>query len=178
MIVAPIAHIEQTSAADANRLLTAWEHKMGPCNRPNFDMWAHALFHNGEPVALAVTAGLICPVVAGMTRDQAVELARLCACRPGLNRVMLRCWREFVFVPMTQRHGWSWAISYQDERLHLGDTYRFDGWVALQRTRSGTDSRSGKRGRNKTVWGWTPDAEALTRARATAQPVVDRRRVA
>jgi hypothetical protein len=50
-----------------------------------------------------------------------------------------------------------WAVSYQDEALHDGDTYRFDGWTRLARSRSGTDHRSGKRDRNKTIWDWNAD---------------------
>lgn len=167
MLVPPIAHLAEITIDQANTRLEAWGHEMGGCNRPNGQMWAHALFHNNKPVALTVTASLIRSTCAGLTRDQAVELARLCAVRSDLCRVALRLWREFLFPGLAARHGWAWAVSYQDEAMHTGNTYRFDGWVRLGRSRSGTDSRSGRRGRNKTIWGWNPDA-AERRARKTA----------
>ena len=88
-----------------------------------------------------------------MGREECCELSRLCCERPDLCRVVLRLWREFVF-PATGKH---WAISYQDAVAHTGNLYRFDGWVRLGKSRSGTDQRSGRRGRNKVIWGWTAD---------------------
>jgi hypothetical protein len=136
--------------ADINKLLTLWEHKMGPCKRPNGDIWGHALFAHGEPIAVTVTSALVSETCAGLRRDQAIELARLCADRPTINRVILRLWREFIFPS----YGREWAVSYQDEALHNGNTYRFDGWEVLGRSRSGPDRRSGLKGRSKTIWGW------------------------
>ncbi len=84
-----------------------------------------------------------------MTR---VELSRICAARPHLNRAILRLWRESVFALLPHVY----AISYQDAVLHSGDLYRFDGWQCIvQSARSGTDARSGKKGRRKRVWLWT-----------------------
>jgi hypothetical protein len=165
VLIAPIAHLAEIELADANRALERWEHAMGACRRPNFDLWSHGLFEHGELIAVALSSSLICEHVAGFGRDEAFELARLCAARPHINRVMLRLWREMVFPPLCRVRGWSWAVSYQDEKLHSGNTYRHDGWVRLARSRSGTDARSGKRGRNKTIWGWHADAEKR-RARA------------
>lgn len=156
-MIAPIVHLAAIDLGQANDALTAWGHAMGPCHRPDGLAWAHGLFASGELVAVTVTATLIRPTCAGLTRAQAGELARLCSARPDLCRAALRLWREFVFPIAAARYGWTWAVSYQDERLHTGNTYRFDGWVKLARSRSGTDSRSGKRGRVKTIWGWTAD---------------------
>jgi len=152
-LIDPIQHLAQIDLAEANQLLVKWGHKMGACNRPNGAIYAHAMFIHGQPAALAIGSSLIRETAAGFTRAEALELARLCAARPDLNRVMLRLWRECVFPAF----GCGWAISYQDEAMHTGDIYRFDGWVRLARSRSGTDARSGRKGRNKTIWGWHAD---------------------
>jgi len=135
----------------ANALLVEWGHKMGPCKRGNAVGWSHALIHEGRPVAVTVTASLIRERVGGaahLTRENCIELARLCAARPGLCRVALRLWREFVFPALP----YEWAMSYQDADIHNGNTYRFDGWKRIARARSGTDTRSGRPGRDKWVW--------------------------
>ncbi len=155
MLVAPIARIEAIDKVTLNGRLVAWEHKMGPWTRPTFRGWFHGLFHHDELVAVSAAGDLIRPnTVDGLTREHAFELARLCAARPGLNRVMLRLWREFVFPDLCRAHGWGWAISYQDAVLHTGNLYRHDGWVRIGTSRSGNDARSGRKGRNKVVWGW------------------------
>lgn len=140
----PIASFEAVPLADANALLTRWGHKMGPCLRGNSLGWSHALMHEGQPVAVTVTASLIRERVGGaaeLTRDNTIELARLCAVRGGLCRVAIRLWREFVFPAL----GYANAISYQDADLHNGNTYRFDGWKRLPKiAHSGKDTRSGR----------------------------------
>lgn len=165
-MIPPIAHIEEIDISEANRALIAWEHKMGPCVRPIGPSWGVGLFAHGKLQAVTVTASLIRETCAGLTRNEAVELARLCAVRPDLCRVMLRMWREFVFPAHCRVHGYQWAVSYQDEALHSGDTYRFDGWVRLrEKMHSGTDTRSGRKGRNKTIWGWHSDQTVRDAAR-------------
>jgi antitoxin VapB len=137
----------------ANDLLQQWQHKMGPCVRGNGRNWSHALIHERIPVAVTITSALIRETVGGasfLNRENCIELSRLCASRPNLCRVALRLWREFVFPHL----GYKYAISYQDADLHNGNTYRFDGWKRIARSRSGTDSRSGKVGRDKWVWLW------------------------
>lgn len=150
---APIASLVPISLNQANELLIAWEHKMGPINRGNGYNRCYALLHNGAPVAVATTSTLIRENVAGMsmlTRANCVELSRLCAERPALCRVMLRMWREFVFPAL----GYRYAVSYQDADLHTGNTYRFDGWKRAGYSHSGTDHRSGRKGRDKWIWVW------------------------
>lgn len=161
-MIPTLVHVAQIENRDADRALVAWDHKMGPCNCPMGIIRAHGLFAHGKLCAVAVTADLVAATCAGLSRDEAIEIARLCAIRPDLCRVMLRLWREFVFPAF----GKPWAVSYQDENLHTGNTYRFDGWVKMQEhARSGTDKRSGRVGRVKTVWGWNVDKSArLTRA--------------
>ena len=154
MLVAPIIHIEQIENLDADRALLRWNHRMGPCKRPANELVSHGLFAHGKLCAVVVTAGLVASTCANFTRQDAIELARLCAERPDLCRPMLRLWREFVFPAFNRQ----WAVSYQDEALHSGNVYRFDGWIKLrEHARSGTDARSGRIGRTKTVWGWHQD---------------------
>lgn len=147
---------------EANEMLSAWGHKMGPLRRGNQDAVCFALFHNSEPVAVTTASTLIRPVVGGglsnLTRENAIELSRLCAARSGLCRVALRLWREFVFPSLGYQH----AISYQDADLHNGNTYRFDGWQRAAFSRSGTDTRSGRPGRQKWVWVWSKEHEQRT----------------
>jgi len=50
--------------------------------------------------------------------------------------------------------GYPFAISYQDADLHNGNTYRFDGWKRIGRSKSGVDTRSGRKGRDKIIWLW------------------------
>ena len=146
---------EQVSLSEANGMLLAWGHKMGALNRGNQGALCHALTHEGKPQAVTTASNLIAAVVGNcdwMTRENTIELSRLCAARGGLCRVALRLWREFVFPAL----GYEWAVSYQDADLHNGNTYRFDGWERVGRSRSGPDTRSGRPGRDKYVWAWPP----------------------
>jgi hypothetical protein len=150
----PVVEMGIVSLGEANDLLTRWNHKMGPLNRGNQGAVCHALFFEQEPVAVTTASTLIMPVVGGglshLTRENTIELSRLCAARSGLCRVMLRLWREAVFPTM----GKKFAISYQDADLHNGLTYRFDGWKREGYSHSGTDTRSGRPGRDKWIWVW------------------------
>jgi hypothetical protein len=150
----PLVTFEEITKEEANKLLILWGHKMGPLCRGNQAGLHYALIHNDKPVALTSQSNLISPVVGGglnyLTRDNTIELSRLCAERTNLCRVALRLWREFVF-PLTD---YQYAISYQDADLHNGNIYRFDGWKRVGYSRSGTDTRSGRKGRNKYIWEW------------------------
>jgi len=155
--VLPLVEFSDCSLHEANTLLAAWGHKMGELKRGNQGAWCHVLLANGEPQAVTTASNLIAANVGGglkqLTRENTVELSRLCAVRPGLCRVALRLWREFVWPTL----GYEYAISYQDADLHTGNTYRFDGWERVgQPARSGTDTRSGRPGRTKWVWLWPP----------------------
>jgi len=157
LAIVPSVYLTAVTEAAANECLQSWGHKMGPLNRP-FPSRAHGLVAGGRLVAVATTGPLIRGHVAGLphlNRENTVELSRLCAERPGLCRVMIRLWREFVFPEL---QGVSAAVSYQDADLHKGHTYRFDGWRRAGMSRSGTDARSGRRGRRKWVWVWPPEA--------------------
>jgi len=141
----------------ANQCLVTWGHKMGPLLRGNERGHHFALVHDGQPVAVAMTSGLICPNVherPDLNRSNTVELSRLCAARPGLCRVALRLWREFAFPGLGVAH----AISYQDADLHNGATYRFDGWQRIGFARGRPDRRTGREGRNRWIWLWNRGA--------------------
>lgn len=158
MSLFPLSVFDEIPLHEANTALVQWGHKMGPINRPmNGSVTsgggdtAHGLKFCGELVAVVTTSSLISPNVAGrpdLTRENTIELSRLCSSSPHLCRVALRLWREFVFRPLR----WSFAISYQDANLHTGATYRFDGWKEIGKSRSGTDARSGRKGRSKVIW--------------------------
>lgn len=160
-LLIPSVSFVAITLAEANRLLELWGHKMGPCQRGNSRGWSHALVHEGEAVAVTITATLIRETVGGaphLNRGNCIELARLCACRPSLCRVVLRLWREFVFPALP----YEFAMSYQDADLHSGNTYRFDGWERVSYSSSGPDTRSGRKGRRKWVWVWPRDSRKET----------------
>jgi antitoxin VapB len=154
MSMFPVVALERIELPAANDLLVRWGHRMGALERGNSVGWHYALLGHGEPVAVACASTLIRERVGGglshLTRDNAIELSRLCAARPALCRVALRLWREFVFPGL----GYQFAISYQDADLHTGNTYRFDGWQRMGFSHSGRDSRSGRQGRDKYIWVW------------------------
>ena len=162
MLAPPLAHLAAIEKPELNRCLEAWEHKMGAWNRPTFRGWFHGLYHNGDIIGVTAAGDLIRERAAGFTRDEAFELARVCCVRPHISRPMLRLWRELVFPALCARHGWTWCISYQDAVLHSGELYRHDGWVRVGYSNSGTDKRSGRKGRKKVIWGW--NAHPLDRA--------------
>lgn len=156
MLFAPLVSLDAIDRAELNDCLQRWEHKMGTWRRPpELSEWFHGLRHDGELVAVMAAGQLIrATTVGGLTRAQAFELGRVCAARPHINRAALRLWREFVAPAIARAHGYQWIISYQDAKLHTGNMYRFDGWKKLGVSRSGTDQRSGAKGRSKIVWGW------------------------
>lgn len=158
---------DSISLSDANGLLELWGHKMGPLHRGNQGAVCYALLHEGRAVAVTTASNLISGVVGNcdwMKRENTIELSRLCAARGGLCRVALRLWREFVFPAL----GYEFAVSYQDADLHNGNTYRFDGWERVGRSRSGPDTRSGRPGRDKYVWAWPPRNKPNDEAHPTA----------
>jgi len=154
-LFAPLISFDSIDLGIANTCLGKWGHKMGPLCRGNQGAICHALYFGDEPIAVTAASTLIMPRVGGgltnLTRENTIELSRLCAVRPGLCRVVLRLWRDFVFPAL----GYETAISYQDADLHNGNTYRFDGWSRHDViARSGIDRRSGRPGRSKWVWVW------------------------
>lgn len=159
----PLVSFDAITLEELNVCLVAWRHKMGAWTRPDYGAARfHGLRHCGELVAVVATDQLISERVAGLQRSEAVELGRMCATREHLNRVALRLWREFVFPAVCRERGCTWAVSYQDAVLHSGNLYRFDGWKQIGTSRSGTDQRSGRKGRSKVIWGWKlPEAPEI-----------------
>ena len=155
----PDVRFVEITRAELNDCLDRWGHRMGAVRRPNHG-WSHGLVHDGQLVGVAATDRLIRERVAGFSREEAVELSRLCTARPDLTRVVLRLWRVFVLPMLAASQGCRWAVSYQDAGIHTGDTYRFDGCVVVGHSRSGCDPRTGRRGRSKVIWGWCEDAAA------------------
>lgn len=112
---------------EANRLVVAFEHNLGPCERPfRSEPWAFLV--DGRPVAVAISASIVSSTAAGHKRTEVVELARLASSERWANRLMLRWWRE------VGARRWScWpvkaAIAYSQNDRHEGRLYRFDGWT-------------------------------------------------
>lgn len=160
----PDVRFVEVTRTELNDCLERWGHRMGAVRRPNRG-WSHGLVQNGQLLGVAATDRLIRERVAGFSREEAVELSRLCIARPDLTRVILRLWRAFVLSMLAASHGYSWALSYQDAGIHTGNIYRFDGWVVVGHSRSGRDPRTGRKGRSKVIWGWCEDeAERSSRA--------------
>lgn len=166
LLDAPMVGLSPIGMLDANRLLDAWGHRLGPINRP-FTSQAFVLELDGTPISVAVSASIVSATVAGLARTEVVECARLCSdpVHPWATRIMLRLWRAVC----AQR--WpDWpviaAISYSQNAHHRGDIYRFDGWQKLSencgsggggawsRPRYGSDVVYGK----KTLWVWRFEA--------------------
>lgn len=168
----PLISFNEITLGQANMKLLDWAHKMGPLRRGNQAAVCHGLFHGQDLIAVTTASTLIAPVCGGglshLTRENSIELSRLCAGRAGICRVALRLWREFVFPAL----GYQNSLSYQDSDLHNGATYRFDGWKREGRSRSGTDTRSGRPGRDKWIWVWTLPHTAVN-SQSGAVPALD-----
>lgn len=126
----PILGVSACHLDDANRLLEMWRHPLGPCERPfRSDAWTFDL--EGEPIACAISASTVSATVAGIPRQEVVELARIARHpeHPFILRVMLRLWRVYL------ARSWPlWnvgtAVSYAIPGTP-GDLYRFDGWERI-----------------------------------------------
>jgi hypothetical protein len=168
----PVA-VEPVGRTQANALLLAWRHSLGPCQRP-FATQSYVLHLDGQPVSLAVSASTASATAAGLSRRELVELARLCS-GPGhawATRVMLRIWRE-VCAPRWPYWPVTAAIAYSQNHRHQARIYRFDGWTKVtdragssgggtwSRRRDPSDPATGR----KTLWLWRyPDPAALPAA--------------
>lgn len=157
----PVVSFTECDLDQANELLVLWRHKMGILHRGHQSATCHVMLYGDHPVAVTTASNLISANVGGganyLTRQNTIELSRLCAERSNICRAMLRLWREFVFPSL----GYKYAMSYQDADMHTGNTYRFDGWQRVAYSSSGTDTRSGRPGRNKYVWQWPPSNKVL-----------------
>lgn len=175
-LLPPTVAFDTVDLDDLNRCLIAWGHKMGPWTRPDYgDQWLHGLRHDGRLVAVTASCGLMTPrCAAGLSRAEAFELGRVCAIAPDWCRVAVRLWRLTVYPALCVARGYQWAVSYQDAMLHSGNLYRHDGWarIAFARGSSSTDQRTGRKGRDKWIWGWHQDP-ASRRAAELPQATID-----
>lgn len=156
----PMAGLYPLGIADANLLLTEWGHRLGPVHRP-FRQEAYGFEVDGRVVALATSGSIVNGPVAGLERDEVVELTRLASSEPWGCRVMLRLWRE-VCAPRWKSWPAKAAVSYSHNAMHPGNLYRFDGWEKVRedagstgggtwsRVRKNSDAVFGK----KTLWLW------------------------
>lgn len=155
--------LHRCSLQDANNCLSDWKHKLGPCRRP-FLNEAFMLVWREQPIATAISSSVISSTVAGYTRQEVVELSRLCT-HPAYawaSRIMVRLWRE-VCAPLWPCWNILAAVSYSQNVHHSGNLYRFDGWekVSDDAGSSGGGTWSTKRqdhhpaNGKKTLWVWT-----------------------
>lgn len=128
-LLLPAAGLAVVPLNEANRLLAAWGHDLGPVHRP-FGSQAWVLHVGAEPVSAAVSVSTVSAVTAGYLRTQLVKLGRLCSREPWANRVMLRLWRE-VAAPRWPYWKPFAAVSYSLNSRHDGQLYRFDGWTKI-----------------------------------------------
>lgn len=175
-LLPPLISFDTITRAELNACLLAWGHRMGPIQRPAFASPIDFVLRlNDEPIAV-VAADTLIRDTCGFTRASAFELSRMCAApgHRGVSSLMMRQWRAFAYPLIVRAWGTPWVISYQDAVLHSGNLYRFDGWVRLGCTSSGTDARAScgcRKGRKKIIWGWTHDAPARAAARAAASDI-------
>lgn len=163
---APMAGLYPFDVRDANRLLAAWGHKLGPVHRP-FRQAAYAFEVANRIIAVAVSGSIVSATVDGYARTEVVELTRLCAL-PGnawANRVMLRLWRE-VCAPAWPDWTPLAAVSYSHNAMHRGDIYRTDGWEKVTDKAGFTSGSNYGRGvadyvaaGKKTLWLWRYEAK-------------------
>lgn len=166
----PIAGLYPLTMREANALLTAWSHRLGPINRP-FHSEAFALFLDQQLIALAVSTNAMGNPVAGYVRNEVVELGRLCAEPENhwANRVMLRLWRE-ACAPRWPCWPVRAAISYSHNAMHRGDIYRTDGWELVKENAGATSGSNHGRpvadmrfAGKKRLWRWIYPAGEATR---------------
>lgn len=169
MTLFPLASWQQVEPYQADRLLVAWGHYLGSCERP-FGLQGFVLCLAGEPVSLAVSASTVAPRCAGFERGEVVELARLCSRpdHPELTRVALRLWRVTAAAEwlgamdhpdLLASRGWTWQVkalvSYSDAVRHVGHVYRLDGWTKVAEVKGSSGGGTWSRKKDavpRSVW--------------------------
>lgn len=166
----PLISFDRIDRAEMNELLVAWDHQMGPINRPEYTPPIDfALREHGRPIAV-IAADTLVRETCDFTRQDAFELSRLCSAptRPGISSMAMRMWRTFAYPLIARAWGTPWVISYQDAVRHTGNLYRYDGWMIAGYSVSGTDQRAlpgTAKVRRKKIWSWNADAEAMNARR-------------
>ena len=131
LLLIPLMGLYPISLEEANSFLVLWQHRLGSVNRP-FRSEAFILKLHEQPISVAVSASIVSAMVAGFSRQEVVECARLCSSpeHPWATRIMLRLWRE-VCAPLWKSWPVKAAVSYSHNAHHKGDLYRFDGWEKI-----------------------------------------------
>lgn len=174
----PLLSFDRIAREEMNELLSAWGHQMGPINRPEYTPPIDfALREHGRPIAV-IAADTLIKSTCGFTRDDAFEISRMCAApgRCGVSSLTMRLWRSVAYPLIVRAWKAPWVISYQDAVRHTGNLYRYDGWLIVGYSVSGTDTRARPdtaRASRKKIWGWNGDAAAM-QARREAPPAAPR----
>lgn len=160
----PPLSVEPVDRVEADRLLSEWDHPLGPCNRP-FGQDHHVLLVRGRAVALTVTASTVSPTIRDANdvtwpRNAIVELARITR-HPDERwamRPMLRLWREVL------AHEWThWPVHLAASYALPGTTgnlYRFDGWTRVRTVKKSSTGKS-------STWGKPSASDAIADGRKT-----------
>ncbi len=166
----PIVAFDLIDDTAADKALAAWGHWLGGCNRP-FGRQSWGLVIHGDLVAVAVSASTVNKSCGGYSRNQVVELARLCAdpSHRDMTRVALRLWRKVAPGAWGAKY---WpvcaVVSYANAVRHKGDIYRFDGWHKVAEVRGGQAgvntgwTRPRKDYEPKSVWAFRLDDEEVS----------------
>jgi len=113
----------------ANDLIAAFGHPLGPFTRPfGYQAWGLAI--DGQAVAVAISGSTVGATSAGYKRRQVVDLARIARHpdHPGVMRVMLRLWRDYLAPRWDYGDGQVQAAVSYALPGKAGNLYRFDGW--------------------------------------------------
>lgn len=169
-LIDPLFVFDRIDREELNDCLVRWDHKMGPIQRPEYTPPIDfVLRENGRPLFVIAADTLIRPTC-GLDRSEAFELSRMCAdpARARISSLAMRMWRALAYPLIVGAWGSPWVISYQDAARHTGNLYRYDGWLVLGYSVSGSDPRAlpGTAAvRRKVIWGWHGDAAAMAERR-------------
>lgn len=170
MLIPPLVSFDTIPRVEMNELLVAWGHQMGPIQRPEYRRPVDfVLREQGRPIAV-ISADTLIRETCGFKRTDAFELSRLCAdpARHGICSMAMKLWRTFAYPLIVRTWGTPWVISYQDAARHKGTLYRYDHWLIVGYSTSGSDPRAlpGTASvRRKKIWGWNADAAAMAEHR-------------
>lgn len=167
-LIDPFISFDTIEREEMNRLLVAWDHAMGPLNRPQYGKPIDFVVRrHGEPVAVIACDTLIRDTC-GLTRANAFELSRLCGPGRGMCSMAMKLWRQFAYPEIVRQWKTPWVISYQDATRHKGTLYRYDHWVVLGYSSGGGDPRAAAgtvNARKRVIWGWNADTDAMAERR-------------
>lgn len=170
LLIDPLFGFDRIDRDELNDCLVRWGHRMGPINRPEYTPPIDfVLRENGEPISV-IAADTLIRDTCNFTRADAFEMSRMCAApeRRGLSSLMMRMWRAFAYPLIVDAWKAPWVVSYQDAVRHTGNLYRFDGWLVVGYSASGSDPRAlpgTATVKRKVIWGWSGEAAAMAARR-------------